>query len=180
MPQKKNPDTLELIRAKAGVLIGRLVGLLSVLKGLPSAYDKDLQEDKEPVFAAYDILSLVLPVMGGVLNSLSVNSQKLSAALDPAMLATDLADYLVRKGLPFRDSHHLVGQVVRKAGELGVNLDQIPQAELEKISSHFDIDALRVFDTWASVCARSTAGGTAPDQVQQQIILAKKYIQQEE
>jgi argininosuccinate lyase len=177
MPQKKNPDMLELTRAKAGVLIGRLTGLLAVLKGLPSTYDKDLQEDKEPVFDAFDILSKVLPVMAGVIETLTVNSQKMSSALDPAMLATDLADYLVRKGMPFRESHYATGQVVRRAQELGVSIDQLPVAELQQISPMFGADASDVFNMQASVALRSTAGGTSPEQVSQQIEIAKKYLE---
>jgi argininosuccinate lyase len=179
MPQKKNPDTLELTRAKAGVLIGRLAGMLAVLKGLPSAYDKDLQEDKEPVFDAFDMLSRILPVMAGVIQTLTVNSRKLKAALDPAMLATDLADYLVRKGVPFREAHNLIGQIVRRAGELGVSIDQLTAAELRQISPEFDADVTVIFDMQASVSLRSTAGGTAPAQVNNQIALAKEIIEQE-
>jgi argininosuccinate lyase len=179
MPQKKNPDTLELTRAKSGVLIGRLTGLLAVLKGLPSAYDKDLQEDKEPVFEAFDILSKILPVMAGVVDSLSVKQAKLQAALDPAMLATDLADYLVRKGMPFREAHYTVGQVVRRSVELGVGIDTMPVEELIEISQYFDSDAAAVFDMQASVALRSTSGGTAPQQVVQQIEYAKIILQQE-
>ena len=111
MPQKKNADTLELTRGKTGTLIGKLTGLLSVLKGLPSAYDKDLQEDKQPVFEAADTLDLMLPVMSGVLETLTIYQEKIELALDPALLATDLADYLVRKGVPFREAHRLVGSV---------------------------------------------------------------------
>jgi argininosuccinate lyase len=179
MPQKKNPDMLELARAKAGVLIGRLTGLLAVLKGLPSAYDKDLQEDKEPVFDAFDLLSKVLVVMTGVIETLTVNTQKMETALDPAMLATDLADYLVRKGIPFRESHYVTGQVVRRAQELGLSIDQLPVTELQQISPMFEADISDVFDMQASVALRSTAGGTSPEQVKLQIEIAKNYQKQE-
>jgi argininosuccinate lyase len=179
MPQKKNPDTLELTRAKAGVLIGRLTGMLAVLKGLPSAYDKDLQEDKEPVFDAFDILHKVLPVMAGIITTLLVHPQKLQAALDPAMLATDLADYLVRKGTPFREAHHLVGRVVRRAAEIGVCINQLSTAEFQAISSKFDADVSGVFNMEASIASRSTTGGTAPEQLQCQIKIIKNIIEQE-
>jgi argininosuccinate lyase len=179
MPQKKNPDMLELTRAKAGVLIGRLTGLLAVLKGLPSAYDKDLQEDKEPVFDSFDILSRVLVVMAGVVETLTVHPNKMRSALDPAMLATDLADYLVRKGMPFREAHHAIGQVVRRAQELDLRIDQLPIEELRQINFLFDPDTANVFDMEASAALRSTAGGTAPDQVSQQIKIAKNVLKQE-
>ncbi len=119
MPQKKNPDPLELTRGKAGTLIGQLTGLLATLKALPSAYDKDLQEDKPAVFAAAETLSIMLPVMAGAIDTLTVRGDRMQAALDAAMLATDLADYLVQRGVPFREAHGLAGRAVRKAIELG-------------------------------------------------------------
>jgi argininosuccinate lyase len=179
MPQKKNPDMLELIRGKAGVLIGYLTGLLSVLKGLPSAYDKDLQEDKEPVFHAFDILCKVLPVMAGVIETLIIKPNALQAALDPAMLATDLADYLVRKGVPFRKAHELVGQVVRLAEESGVKLDQVPVKEMSNIFPGFDTDVSQVFNMETSVALRNATGGTAPEQVRRQIKAAEILIEEE-
>jgi argininosuccinate lyase len=179
MPQKKNPDTLELTRAKAGVLLGRLTGLLAVLKGLPSAYDKDLQEDKEPVFDTFDILAKIIPVMAGVIATMTVRPASLTAALDPAMLATDLADYLVKKGVPFREAHHLVGQVVQRAAEKGISIDQLSMPELGAISSHFSSDVSAVFDMAASVKMRSSAGGTAPNEVLKQIHSARSIIEQE-
>ena len=114
MPQKKNPDTLELTRGKAGTIIGRLTGILSMLKGLPSAYDKDLQEDKIPVFETTDTLCLMLPVVAGVIQTLEVRPERMESALNPAILATDLADYLVNKGIPFREAHGIVGKIVRR------------------------------------------------------------------
>src|SRR3970282_1179317 len=113
-------------RWKACPLIGSLAGLLAVLKGTPSAYDKDLQEDKLPVFQAYDTLRLMLPVMAGLLQTLSVHPQRLQAALDPGMLATDLADYLVERGIPFRSAHNIAGQCVRKANDLALPLSALP------------------------------------------------------
>jgi len=117
MPQKRNPDALELMRGKSGRLIGHLTGLLTTLKGLPSAYNKDLQEDKEATFDALDTLRLELPIAAGVVRTLVVHGERMASALDDALLATDLADYLVRKGVPFRQSHHLVGQAVKLAEE---------------------------------------------------------------
>lgn len=106
MPQKKNPDTLELTRGKAGRLVGHLTGLLTTLKGLPSSYDKDLQEDKEPLFDAFDTLCLTVPIMAGLIRSLTLHPERMAAQLEPGLLATDLADYLVKRGVPFRQAHH--------------------------------------------------------------------------
>lgn len=176
MPQKKNPDPLELTRGKTGALIGRLTGLLSMLKGLPSAYDKDLQEDKQPVFEAADNLNRMLPVMAGLLHSITVRQDRMRQALDPALLATDLADYLVLRGVPFREAHHLVGQVVRLAHAAGVPLDQLPVPELQKISPVFGEDVLQVFDFSVSVNRRSVIGGTGTQAVEQQIAQARQIL----
>jgi argininosuccinate lyase len=161
MPQKKNPDTLELTRGKSGRLIGHLVTLLTTLKGLPSAYDKDLQEDKEPLFDAHDTLGIVLPVMSGVIRTLIVRPQRLAAQLEPALLATDLADYLVQRGVPFRRAHHLVGEVVQLAETHGVPLDRLQTADLQGVSQHFGDDAADVFDMSQATQRRAAAGGTA-------------------
>jgi argininosuccinate lyase len=176
MPQKKNPDTLELARGKAGALIGRLVGLLTTLKGLPSAYDKDLQEDKLPVFEAADTLSVILPVMSGLLRTLRVRPEAMRQALDPALLATDLADYLVNHGLPFREAHSVVGQAVRQAQALGMPLDRLPLPELQAISPVFAEDVSQVFDFRASVNRRAAPGGTAEDAVHAQLQEALKIL----
>ena len=176
MPQKKNPDPLELTRGKTGTLIGRLVGFLTTLKGLPSAYDKDLQEDKVPLFDAADTMALMLPVMGGLLDTLKVRPDRMQAALDPAMLATDLADYLVERGMPFRQAHSVVGQVVRRAAALNLRLDRLPLDELQAISPVFQADLASVYDFPASVARRSVVGGTAPSAVQAQIAQAKKVL----
>ena len=126
MPQKKNPDVFELTRGKAGVLIGQLVGMLAMLKGLPSTYDKDLQEDKALVFTAYDILRGILPVLAGALQTMTVRPERMRSAIDSFMMATDLADYLVGKGIPFREAHTLVGKVVRAAMDEGLGLESLP------------------------------------------------------
>jgi argininosuccinate lyase len=169
MPQKKNPDALELLRGKAGRLLGGLAGLLATLKGLPSAYDKDLQEDKEPLFDAVDTLVLALPVARGILETLTINSQRMRAALRDELLATDLADALVRQGVPFRQSHHLVGLAVRRAEELGCSLRELPLAELRAIGPYFTEDTAAGWDFERSVEQRATAGGTAHAAVAAQI-----------
>ena len=174
MPQKKNPDSLELIRGKSGRMVGHLVGLLTTLKGLPSAYDKDLQEDKEALFDAIDTLNMELPIAAGVIRTLKVNTARMAAALDDAILATDLADYLVRKGVPFRQSHHLVGQAVRRAEELGVSLKELSLADYQEIHPSFAEDVYAVFDFRRSVEARDTEGGTAPAAVRAQIERARQ------
>jgi argininosuccinate lyase len=176
MPQKKNADPLELTRGKAGMLIGRLTGFLATLKGLPSAYDKDLQEDKQPLFEAADTLALMLPVMAGLLATLQVRPARMQAALDPAMLATDLADYMVERGVPFRQAHAIVGQAVRRALEMNVRLDKLPLAELQALHPIFQADVSAVFDFAASVARRSVPGGTAPQAVQAQLAQAKAAL----
>ncbi|HLF25054.1 MAG TPA: argininosuccinate lyase [Anaerolineae bacterium] len=179
MPQKKNPDTLELTRGKAGRLIGLLTGLLATLKGLPSAYDKDLQEDKEPVFAAADALAHMLPVMAGLIGSLTVRSERMQSALDPSLLATDLADYLVARGVPFREAHHVVGQAVRRAIDLGVSLDRLALAELRAIHPAFGADVTTVFDFNQSAARRKVTGGTGHIAVQAQLAQAREYLKRE-
>jgi len=178
MPQKKNPDLLELARGKSGTLIGKLAGLLATLKGLPSAYDKDLQEDKPPVFEAAETMEQLLAVMSGILATLTVHAGRMEAALDPALLATDLADYLVHKGIPFRTAHVAVGQAVRRAADLGVSLAGLPLAEWQAIHPEFTADLYASFDVKQSLARRSAWGGTAPQAVQEQLALAKKTLAQ--
>ncbi len=176
MPQKKNPDSLELLRGKAGRLAGDMVTLLVVLKGLPSAYDKDLQEDKEPLFDAVDTLKLALPVASGVLSTLTIHPERMREALSDDLLATDLADYLVRKGVPFRESHRLVGLAVRRAEELGVPLSKLHLSELVKIDPVFGDDVAEVWDFDLSVERRNVAGGTSSAAVKKQIETAERLM----
>jgi len=176
MPQKKNPDSLELLRGKVGRLVGHLVALLTTLKGLPSTYNKDLQEDKEPLFDALDTLKLALPVAAGVIRTLKINAEAMAAALDDAMLATDLADYLVRRGVPFRQSHELVGRAVRRAEALGLPLRELPLTEFQTISDAFESDLYAVFDHRRSVEARDSYGGTATSSVREQIKKARQLL----
>ncbi|HET6821122.1 MAG TPA: argininosuccinate lyase, partial [Anaerolineales bacterium] len=168
MPQKKNPDVFELTRGKAGTLIGLLIGLLTVLKGLPSTYDKDLQEDKAPVFQATDTLHAILPVLAGALRTIMIKHARLRNAIDSTMLATDLADYLVNRGVPFREAHAIVGRVVQMAGETNSSLEEITLEEYQKIGP-FDEDVFQVFDPRMSVQKRNSIGGTSPQSVKYQI-----------
>ncbi len=176
MPQKKNPDPLELTRGKAGTLIGQLIGLLATLKALPSAYDKDLQEDKPAVFAAMDTLLLMLPVVAGAINTLTVHADRTQAALDATMLATDLADYLVLRGVPFREAHRLAGRAVRRAIELQLTLDQLPFYEWQTLSPKFGEDVRGVFNYAASIDRRNVLGGTGTEAVKKQLEQAKRVM----
>jgi argininosuccinate lyase len=176
MPQKKNPDALELLRGKAARLQGDLVTILSLLKGLPSAYDKDLQEDKEPLFDAIDTLAVALPVAEGVLATLTIHPDRMQAALSDELLATDLADALVRRGVPFRESHHLVGQVVQRSETLRCPLRDVPLADLQAISPHFDAGIEQVWDFTASVEQRAVIGGTARAAVEAQIVVLRSLL----
>jgi argininosuccinate lyase len=176
MPQKKNPDVFELTRGKAGVLIGLLTGLLAMLKSLPSTYDKDLQEDKAPLFAATDILLAVLPVMSGALQSIQVHADRMRAAIDSSMMATDLADYLVRKGIPFRETHALAGKIVYLAGKKGIDLAALTLDDYQSVCAQFEEDVYLVFDPLESVKQRSAPGGTAPKAVENQLAEAKRLL----
>jgi argininosuccinate lyase len=176
MPQKKNPDVFELARGKAGTLLGYLTGLMTTLKGLPSTYDKDLQEDKIPVFSAYDTLTAILPALSGALRTLSLRPERMRAAIDPGMMATDLADYLVQKGIPFRQAHALTGQAVQSAGEQGKTLDTLTLEEFHSLDPAFDADVYAVFDPQRSVARRNVVGGTAPEAVKKQLQNAKSIL----
>jgi argininosuccinate lyase len=176
MPQKKNPDMFELARGKAGTLTGLLTGFLITLKGLPSAYDKDLQEDKQAVFAAYDTLVLLLPVLAGAIETLTLHPTQMRQALDASMMATDLADYLVERGIPFRDAHNLAGQAVQRALAAGISLDAMTLKEYQQISTAIEADIFTVFEPQTSVERRSAIGGTAPLAVQAQIQQARAAL----
>lgn len=177
MPQKRNPDPMELMRGKTGRLIGNLTGFLTTLKGLPTGYNKDLQEDKEALFDSVDTMNKLLPVITAIIRTLRLNPDRMRAALDENMLATDLADYLVKKGMPFRQAHHVSGRAVRLAGERGVKLSQLPLADLRELSDLFDSDTSAVFDFDASVARRRAIGGTAPDAVREQIEEARRLLE---
>ncbi len=176
MPQKKNPDALELARGKTGRIVGDLTALLVTLKGLPSTYDKDLQEDKEPLFDAVDTLELTLPVIAGVIRTLKTDEARMRAALDEAMLATDLADYLVQRGVPFRQAHHLVGELVKRAEARGVGLSALAPEDFAAVSDRFGADAGQVLDFDRSISQREISGGTGVNAVRAQIEAAKSLL----
>lgn len=170
MPQKKNPDIAELARGKSGRLIGNLAGLLATLKAQPLAYNRDLQEDKEPVFDAVAQLELVLPAMAGLVGSLTFDVQRM-AALAPAgyTLATDIAEWLVRQGVPFRSAHEAAGATVRAAEQRAVGLDELTDDELAAISPALTPQVREVLTIEGSVSSRDARGGTAPARVAEQI-----------
>jgi argininosuccinate lyase len=176
MPQKRNPDAAELIRAKPGRIIGDLVSLLTVLKGLPLAYGKDMQEDKEPVFDAEASLAVCLAAMTGMIDDMSVNQQAMRAALasgHPA--ATDLADYLVSAlKMPFRDAHHITGRIVSLADTHHCALDELPLSAMQEIEPRLDEAVQTVLSIDHCVAARNSFGGTAPDEVRARIAAARK------
>jgi len=172
MPQKKNPDVFELARGKAGALLGSLTGLLATIKGLPSAYDKDLQEDKPAVFQAYDQLIALLPVIAGALTTLSVHPERMRQQIDSSMMAADLADYLVARGIPFHQAHELIGRAVRQ----NINLDQLPLDTWLELSPIFEANVSEVFDPRRSVSRRNAIGGTAPQAVAAQLDLARQVV----
>jgi argininosuccinate lyase len=175
MPQKRNPDAAELVRAKPGRIIGALTGLLVVLKGLPLAYSKDMQEDKEPAFDALDTLSLALAAMTGMVSDMEPNSEALrKAAALGFTTATDLADWLVRElGLPFREAHHVTGRLVSLAESKGCELVELKLADMQKIHPGISPAVFKVLTLEASVAARKSFGGTAPGNVKRE---AKRWL----
>ncbi|MBC8094875.1 MAG: argininosuccinate lyase, partial [Akkermansiaceae bacterium] len=170
MPQKKNPDIAELTRGKSGRVIGNLVSLLTLLKGLPMTYNRDLQEDKERLFDTVDTVRATVRIVAAMLRNTKVNSAVCAAAAsDPALLATDLADYLVRKGMPFRQAHHAVGAVVALAEKTGQPLNQLTLAELQSVDKSFARDALAVFDLTRAMAKRNLTGAPGTKEVAKQL-----------
>jgi argininosuccinate lyase len=178
MPQKKNPDAAELIRAKAGKLMGSFTQLAIVMKGLPLAYSKDMQEDKVPTFEAFDALELSLRAMAGMILDLEPNRERMAAAAGAGFsTATDLADWLVRElNLPFRDAHHITGAAVKRAEQLGCDLPGLPLSELQGLEPRITGDIYMVLTPEASVASRKSYGGAAPDQVRAQIKRWKEIL----
>ncbi len=176
MPQKKNPDSLELLRGKSGRVFGELSGFLMTMKGLPSTFNKDLQEDKEPLYDAVDTLRDSLQIAGGVLATLTVNAERMVAALVPEMLATDLAEYLVRKGIPFRETHHVAGAAVRLAEAMGVPLSGLRAADLQTLHPAFGADVVAVWSFERSVEQRDAAGGSSQRAVRAQVNELREWL----
>ncbi len=181
MPQKRNPDAAELSRAKAGRIYGDLMGLLTVMKGLPLAYSKDMQEDKEPVFDAADSLSLALAATIGMVTDMQPVPERMRAAAGRGYsTATDLADWLVRAaGVPFRDAHGITGSVVKRAEELGLDLADVPLAEMQAIDTRITDSVFDVLSVEASVASRTSFGGTAPDNVRTAVTAARARFMDE-
>jgi argininosuccinate lyase len=177
MPQKKNPDIAELARGKAGRLVGNLSGLLATLKALPLAYNRDLQEDKEPVFDSVDTLEVLLPAFTGMVSTLRFRTERL-AELAPQgfSLATDVAEWLVREGVPFRVAHELAGACVRRCEELGCELDELTDEQLAGISPHLIPRVREVLSVEGSIASRSARGGTALDRVNEQLAEVRQVV----
>ena len=170
MPQKKNPDVAELARGKSGRLIGNLTGLLATLKGLPFGYNRDLQEDKEPVFDTVEQLLLVLPAMTGMVATLRFDTERMAvSAPEGFALATDIAEWLVREGVPFRQAHEIAGACVRAAEARDVELWDLTDEELASISPRLTTDVRTVLSTQGSLRSRDAYGGTAPVRVREQL-----------
>ncbi|WP_136162025.1 argininosuccinate lyase [Sphingomonas flavalba] len=182
MPQKRNPDAAELVRGHAGRIVGAMTALTITMKGLPLAYSKDMQDDKPPVFEAHDLLALSIAAMTGMVETVTFRTDRMRAAAEAGFAtATDLADWLVREAnIPFREAHHITGAVVRQAEADGVALDALPLATLQAIDSRIDERVFGVLGVDASVAARTSHGGTAPDQVRRRIAEAKAAIGMED
>ncbi|MEO8156201.1 MAG: argininosuccinate lyase [Betaproteobacteria bacterium] len=177
MPQKKNPDVPELVRGKTGRVNGHLVGLLTLMKGQPLAYNKDNQEDKEPLFDTVDTISTTLRIYADMVGGITVDKQAMRrAAMEGYATATDLADYLVKKGVPFREAHEVVARAVRCAADKGVDLAQLGLDELKLFSSLVDADVIEKLTLEGSLAARDHIGGTAPKQVRAAIARARLYL----
>jgi argininosuccinate lyase len=176
MPQKRNPDALELARGSGGRLLGDLTSLLATLKGLPSGYNKDLQDDKRALFDAVDTVLLVLPGVAGALGEITFRPERMKAALTSSMMATDLADYLVAKGTSFREAHAAVGALVRQCEVSGVELHALPLKRFKAAHASFAHDVFDALSAVASVERRETEGGTGPEAVRAQIESARRTL----
>jgi argininosuccinate lyase len=177
MPQKKNPDIAELIRGRSALAIGNLTGMLALLKGLPLTYNRDLQDDKPLLFATLDTVIPSVILMRQMLEKARWNTERMRAALQGDFsTATELADYLVRKGVPFREAHAIVGGIVRECLQQGIALEDLTLEMLQRHHPRFDADALEAIDPMHAIRARTIQGGTAPEAVQQQIEQAKQWL----
>lgn len=177
MPQKKNPDVAELARGKAGRMIGDLTGLLATLKGLPLAYNRDLQEDKEPVFDMIDTLALLLPAFTGMVETMTFNTNRMEELAPQGFsLATDVAEWLVKQKIAFRDAHEITGELVSYCEQHGLELHQVPDGEMAKISVHLTPEVRDVLTVQGSIRARTGAGGTALPRVLEQLTTIRKFL----
>ncbi|HYN45238.1 MAG TPA: argininosuccinate lyase, partial [Allosphingosinicella sp.] len=178
MPQKRNPDAAELVRGHSGRIAGAMVALVTVMKGLPLAYSKDMQDDKEPVFEAHDLLSLSLAAMAGMVETSIFNAELMRAAAEAGHgTATDIADWLVREaGVPFREAHRITGGAVRLADERGARLWELPLDALKQVDARFEAGVFNVLSPEASVKSRTSFGGTAPAQVKKRVEAARKAL----
>jgi argininosuccinate lyase len=177
MPQKKNPDMAELTRGKTGRLYGNLVSILTTMKALPSSYNRDIQEDKKALFDSVDTTKTALDIFAAMLPELKINRERMeNAARDPNLLATDLAEYLVKKGTPFREAHHVVGELVVHSITKSVPLDQIDIAEMKKFSPHFGDDVVKIFDVRNSLAQRRAIGAPSPENIAAQIKRWRKVL----
>ena len=178
MPQKKNPDAMELVRGKAGRVFGHLQSLLTMMKGLPLAYNKDMQEDKEALFDTVDTIKACLSISATVLRNISVSEARACEAATKGYLnATELADYLVRKGMPFREAHEMVGRTVMLAIERGCELHELTQDEFKSFSPFFDADVFKTLSLEATLATKSQKGGTAAERVAEAMAEARKNLQ---
>jgi argininosuccinate lyase len=177
MPQKKNPDMAELARGKTGRLYGNLMSVLTTFKGLPSSYSRDLQEDKEALFDSVDTVRVALDVFAAMLPELTVYQSRMEAAAsDPALLATDLAEHLVGKGVPFREAHEITGRLVSHAAELKIPIDQLTLAQMQEVSPRLGDDAKAVFDARAALAKRTAPGAPSPQNVEDRIAHWQKQL----
>ena len=179
MPQKKNPDVAELVRGKTGRVYGSLMGLLTVMKGLPLAYNKDMQEDKEPVFDAIDTVQLCLPVFTAMIDTMTVNRPSMRAAANGGFIsATDCADYLAKHGMPFREAYGIVGKLVDQCIQSGYSLETLPLEEYQKICTLFGNDVYDSLTLEACVEGRKVYGGPAAESVKTQIEAIRAFVKE--
>lgn len=176
MPQKKNPDALELLRGKSGQMHGLLAGFTATMNSLPSCYNKDMQEGTSSVLSTIHLLSTSIQILTGVLSTLSIYPQNMRKALEPSMLATELADYLVKKGVPFRETHHISGRVVALAEKEGKGMDELRVEDFRAVDARFGDDVKSCFDHEAAVEKRTAKGGTAKESVREQIRVLKELL----
>ena len=177
MPQKRNPDVAELTRGKSGRLVGNLVSLMTILKGLPTGYNRDLQEDKHSLFDSTDTLGTVLPAIEGAVKSAEFLEDNIKSALNPELYATDLADHLVRSGVPFREAHEVIGKIVRMSAEQNIPLDDMSLQDFQDIDERFGSNVQEVFSYERSVESRSVLGGTSLSAIKYQLEAARESIQ---